>query len=340
MLFKLAIATLALAVAAADNELTTCPEKAPVGNFPVCAADLVCEWQLDITGGTGTETCSCTSGKAFECTAFALGDPVSAIAVTTCPDKSPTTLSSIDPTPFCEIDYNLTCSWTYDIGNGIGTEECSCTSGNYFGACTRTEVGDAVSLTLISTCPETGLSQTLNSVSPPVCDKDIYCTWPLVIENGEGTETCSCTPTTGFVCQIAAVDVPEVTYLNTEISSCPAEPFQLNETLNKYTCTNDFNCTWVLDNPNEAGGMDCECVTGKILLCSAWAVLAESVDASTPPAGHIVGGMGGSKGGATKKKDEKGFPVMSMAKRKEDKKAKGEKTGGKEMDFGLRGWSR
>jgi hypothetical protein len=340
MLYKLAIATLVLAVAAADNALTTCPKDPPVEPFPLCAIDLECDWPLDTLDGTGTITCSCTSGKAFECTAFALGDPVSEVTVTTCPDKSPTTLTSSDPTPLCEIDYNLTCSWPYDVENGYGTETCSCISGNAFGECTVTAVGDAVSAILISTCPETGPSQALNSDPTPICDRDLNCTWPFVIENGYGTETCSCAPDTGFICQIEAVDVPLIYYLTTEISSCPADPIQLNETFDNYTCTSDFNCTWVLDIPDGAGGMDCECVTGSVLLCSAWAVLAESVDPSTLPAGHVVGGMGGSKGGATKKKDNKGMAVMSMVKRKEEKKAKGEKTGGKKMDQGLRGRGR
>ena len=66
-------------------------------------------------------------------------------------------------------------------------------------------------------------------------------------------------------------------------------------------------------------------------------MLFRSVDPSTLPAGHVVGGMGGSKGGAKKKQDNKGMAVMSMAKRKEEKKAKGEKTGGKKLDQGLRG---
>ena len=337
MLYKLAIATLVLAVAAADNELTSCPEEPPSEPFSVCATDLQCEWPLNITGGTGTETCSCTSGKAFECTAFALGDPVSAIAVTTCPDKSPTTLTSSDPTPLCEIDYNLTCSWPFRIQNGVGTETCSCTSGNAFGECTRTAVGDAVSFIVISTCPETSPSQALNSDPTPICDRNLYCTWPLVIENGDDTETCVCAPNAGFFCQTAAAGGPLVNYTTNEVSSCPAEPFQFTESIDNYICTNDFNCTWALDIPDGAGGMDCECVTGSVLLCSAWAILAESVDPSPLPAGHVVGGMGGSKGGAKKKKDDKGMAVMSMAKRKEEKKAKGEKTGGKKMDQGLRG---
>ena len=39
MLYKLAIATLALAVTAADNALTICPDEAPVEPFPVCCTD-------------------------------------------------------------------------------------------------------------------------------------------------------------------------------------------------------------------------------------------------------------------------------------------------------------
>ena len=339
MLYKLVIATLALAVAVADNALTICPDEAPVEPFPVCATDLQCDWPLNITGGTGTLTCSCTSGKAFECTQFALGDPVSEVTVTTCPDISPTTLTSSDPTPLCEIDYNLTCSWPFDIENGYGTETCSCTSGSAFGECIRTAVGDAVSFIVISTCPATGPSQALNSDPTPICERDLNCTWPFEIENGYGTETCSCEPDTGFICRAEAVGVPLV-YVTKEISSCPADPIQLIESLDNYTCTTDFNCTWVLDTPDELGGMDCECVTGSILQCSAWASLVESVDPSTPPADHVVGGMGGSTGGTRKKKEDKGMAVMSMAKRKEEKKSIGETTGGKTTDLGLRGWAR
>ena len=197
-------------------------------------------------------------------------------------------------------------------------------------------MGDAVSVIVISTCPEKSLSDILNSDPTPICDRDLNCTWPLVIENGYGSETCSCTPETGFVCQAEAVGGPLVYNGNGEISSCPAELSQLIEAFDNYNCTNDFTCSWV-DFPDGSGGTDCECVTGSILLCSAWDTFIEPVDPSTLPAGHVVGGMGGSKGGAKKKQDGKGMAVMSMAKRKEEKKAKGEKTGGKKLDKGLRG---
>ena len=267
MFHKLAFASLILAVAFAEDALMTCPTEALVEPYPDCAQDLVCDWALDIQDGTGTQTCSCTSGKAFECVFTALLDPVSVTIVTSCPELPPIDSFS----------------------------------------------GDTI----------------------PICDRDLNCSWPFDVDGMIETETCFCAPDTGLVCQRGTNSIPVPYGETNDIISCPAEPFSFTEPFENYTCINDFNCTWVLDIPDGAGGMDCVCVAGNIMLCSAWAVLSESVDPSTLPAGHVAGGMRGSKEAKTKK--NKGLTGMSMAKRKDVKKAKGEKVSEKEIDKGLRG---
>lgn len=332
MLNNLVIAALVIAVASAENALTTCPQEAPVEPYPDCAKDLDCNWTLDIPDGIGTQACSCSSGKIFECVLTSLINPISEITVTECPNESPTTLKSSDPIPLCEVNHNLTCSWPFDIEGGTGTETCSCTSGNAFGDCTQTALGDPVWFISISSCPKTGPSKAMNSDPIPICDKYLNCSWPLAIGGGNGTEICSCAPDMGFVCQGEHINVLEAYKVTKEINSCPAEPFHSNEIMDHYTCASDFNCSWVLDVPDGAGGMDCVCVSGSVLQCSVWAVLAAYIDPSTL-GGNVAVEMGGTN---RVKKRSKNVAVMSMAKRKGAKKNTGEKVGRKKMDKGLR----